>query len=345
MNHTSRHRARRLLTLIATAHVAAAAAGAAPHPHSEHRSFRTGDAIAAIESRDPTIDRSAELRPIRPLRVITIGGLEDAIPGTIKPWREVSLGAPAETLLASLAVDEGESVRKGQPIAAMDDRVERAQVAAAEQQADRRAQLERAKVGVRIATVIAERVLRAHERGAAGNNELDEAVARLDTAKADLLDAQEAVASAERDLALARARLERLTIRAPFDGVVTRIDARPGTSLSNGDPIVHLIERGTFRAELRLPELTAASLDTGDLVALTLAGSPRVIVEGELRFVEPRVEPASATVRAIFRVRDPGGSILAGRLVRPASHAEAAILDQRRGTAVVDVPVPIDSPR
>ena len=344
MNHPSPQHARRLLTLLAAAHAAAAAA-AAPGIGDRTRSHEPGDVIASIESRYATVDAIDEPHRIQPLRVISLGVNADAIPGTIKPWREVSLGAPSETLLASLAVEEGEKVREGQPIATMDDRVERAQVAAAEQQADRRAQLERAKVGVRIATVIAERVLRAHERGAAGNNELDEAVARLDTAKADLLDAQEAVAIAERDLALARARLERLTVRAPFDGVVTRIDARPGTSLSNGDPIVHLVERGTFRAELRLPELTAASLDTGDRVALTLAGSPRVIVEGELRFVEPRVEPASATVRAIFRVRDPGNSILAGRLVRPASHAEAAILERRRGTAVVDVPTPIDNPR
>jgi RND family efflux transporter MFP subunit len=295
-------------------------------------------AIAIAAGSGPAATLANPAAPLNRTAVHTLADAETGagIPGVLKPWRSVVLGAPVEATILEVPVREGQRVEAGDPVAVMDNRVELAQVAAARHAAGRTARLERAEAAFDIAELIAERTRAAHDRNAAGDAELEEALARLETARAEVADAREAIRAAELELELAEARLERRTVRAPFAGLITRVEQTEGASLRSGDAIATLDQRTVMRAEVRLGERAAADAEVGRMYALRALNEERTIVAGELVFVEPRIEPASGTLRAVFRVDNPDHRLKAGCLVEPASPAEAVRLRRTLADAAGD---------
>ncbi|MGQ4877568.1 efflux RND transporter periplasmic adaptor subunit [Billgrantia sp. LNSP4103-1] len=89
---------------------------------------------------------------------------------------------------------------------------------------------------------------------------------------------REAVAQArERALALrdeARAQLDELTLRAPFDAEVTDLLAEPGDFVAAGEPVMKLAGLSGREVEIRLPGRLAARLEVGheaELLAMSEA--------------------------------------------------------------------------
>lgn len=245
------------------------------------------------------------------------------IPGVLKPWREATLGAPVEDTLSQLLVEEGDRVTKGQAIARFDDRVEAAALAAAKHAASRRGRIEGATAARDLARLLADKTRAAHARNAATAAELDLAAAELESAEAELLSAQEELQAARHNLRLAQARLDRRTILAPFDAIVTRVHAAAGESLNNGDPVAHIEATGSLRAELRVDHQAVAQLTPGRLYALRVTTGEGETIVGRLAFVDRRVEPASRSCRAVFRVDEHPAHVMAGALVIPANTSQA----------------------
>lgn len=83
--------------------------------------------------------------------------------------------------------------------------------------------------------------------------------------------AQEAdVKAAEADLATARAQLGKTIMRAPFTGVVTKMDLKVGSIASANVSDVSMISAGTFQVESFVPEVNIALLELQDPATVTL---------------------------------------------------------------------------
>lgn len=80
---------------------------------------------------------------------------------------------------------------------------------------------------------------------------------------ADALAAQQAVVNN------ASAALAKTRIVAPFDGIVTRMDAKVGQTVSPGDPLVSM-QVDAFEVETYLPEVSVASVAKGNPAVVTL---------------------------------------------------------------------------
>lgn len=78
------------------------------------------------------------------------------------------------------------------------------------------------------------------------------------------------VQAAAADVAAARALLEKTEIRAPFDGTVTAVDAKPGQILAATERAVSMIGLGAFEIESYIPEINIALLSVGDPARITL---------------------------------------------------------------------------
>lgn len=103
-------------------------------------------------------------------------------------------------------------------------------------------------------------------------DDLNLAQARLDHANAQLLAAQEAV--------------ENLELRAPFDGVVCNLKARPGEWFSPGMPVLQVGNLDSLRVETTdLNEIDAARLQPGYAVIVTFDALPGVSVSGAVQSV------------------------------------------------------------
>lgn len=88
-------------------------------------------------------------------------------------------------------------------------------------------------------------------------------VEAITTAEAKVDEAKAAVLNAE-------AALSKTYIRAPFDGVVTKVEAVTGEIAAANSPVVWMIGAGEFEIEANIPEADIAKLSIGDIATTTL---------------------------------------------------------------------------
>ncbi|WP_286038024.1 efflux RND transporter periplasmic adaptor subunit [Xanthomonas sp. NCPPB 2654] len=179
--------------------------------------------------------------------------------GAIVPWQEASLASPLSGLrVASVEVDVGDLVGKGQVLARLDDAVLRADVLRL------RAALAQAQALHAQARRDAERAVALRASKFLSEQAILQATTRVDTAAADVRVAQAALAAKRIDLA-------NTVLRAPDAGVISARAATPGGVPQDGEALFTLIRQ--HRLEWR-GEVTAAQLSTiakGQVVRLTLA--------------------------------------------------------------------------
>ena len=129
---------------------------------------------------------------------------------------------------------------------------------------------------------------------------------RLDTDRAALASAQAVLAgavaerdtalrnlgTAEADAALAKRRLDDLTITAGVTGTVERIYHRSGEVVSAGAPILALLPPGNMKIRFFVPEAHLATVKPGDAVSVTCDGCPGDLT-GTISFIasEPQFTP------------------------------------------------------
>lgn len=148
-------------------------------------------------------------------------------PGILLPARTALIKSPRDERIASVAVQVGDLVKRGQlliELVADEERVTRERAAAVLEQA--RDELDRA------------RRLYAENLTSDGTLETAETAYRI----------------ARADHELDSLRYAESFIRAPFDGVVAEIRVDPGTSVEMGDNLVRVATRLLLRLEVLLPE-------------------------------------------------------------------------------------------
>ncbi|QKK08764.1 MAG: efflux RND transporter periplasmic adaptor subunit [Planctomycetota bacterium] len=243
----------------------------------------------------------------------------DILPGTVRPRHEVVLGSPFDTLLAAVHVEEGQAVRKGDVVAIIDDRSAQAALRLAQAEASRTAQVERARAVLDQATDTVTRLERATASNATAASELTDAKSAEAIARADLLYAREQLHEAQLNLTLAEARFEEHVVRAPFDAVVVRIVAEPGAMLSPGEPIAELASLDQMCIDLYLPADLAAGLQPGSRYAIAMDDPIERTCTATVRYVEPRIDPISRTMRVVLDFESDRDPLVSGALARPAT--------------------------
>ncbi len=89
------------------------------------------------------------------------------------------------------------------------------------------------------------------------------------------------------DIAASDTLLERLTIRAPFDGIVTRQYITQGEYFKTGNPLLEVTNLGVLWMQLEAYESQLPSLYAGQKVSFTVQSVPGQTFEGEIVFVDP----------------------------------------------------------
>lgn len=240
-----------------------------------------------------------------------------SMPAVVRPGRDVTLAAPLDGRLARILVEEGDTVERGDTIAQMDDRVAQAAVARARVEAAATAGVTRARCELELAQRQLSRLEASAARNAATVSELDEARTAVARTEAALDEATERVNIAKARLSLEEARLEEHAIRAPFDGVVVRIDAEDGAALNLAEPILRIVTLDHLEADLHLP---------AELIGATRPGQPITLVANRpfdttrlratVAAAEPIIDAGSDTFRCRVRIDNPEATLPAGFIVR-----------------------------
>ncbi len=139
----------------------------------------------------------------------------------IQAVRNVEIRARVEGYLKQIFVDEGQTVRKDQPLFQIDDAPYRTQLARA------RAERHNAEAQTRVARLELTRVRLLVEKNIIVQTEMEVAQAKLAAAQANVEQARAAETVAEQHLTYT-------LVRAPFDGIVDRIPLKMGSLIAEG---------------------------------------------------------------------------------------------------------------
>ena len=246
-------------------------------------------------------------RPPMPVETATVtaAGMSDefTVVGDLDADQEITVTAEIAARVIALPFAEGARLREGDPIARLDD----AQLQAEMQRAEALVQQRRATFE-RVRTVVAEQ---------AG-------------APQDLDDAAAALAVAEADLAVVRARLAKTRITAPFGGVVGARQVSPGAYLRPGETITQLARIDSLRVTFTAPELHLGRLGVGSPVRVRTSAFPDLVVAGTIDVVSPVLDRTSRSADLVARIGNPD------RKLRPGMSAEVSvILEERPGALTI----------
>jgi membrane fusion protein (multidrug efflux system) len=146
----------------------------------------------------------------------------------------------------------------------------------------------------------------------------------------DLDNASAELKIAESDVALAKARLRKSAITAPFSGRVGARMVSPGAFVQPGTPITDLVAIGTINVIFTAPERFVSQLELGAEVQISTTAYPDVVLVGTIDVVNPVLDPATRSVEIIARADNPGERF------RPGMSANvSAILAQRNDALTI----------
>ena len=187
-------------------------------------------------------------RPVR-MHVVQAGPIESTLTatGTVVASRELTVGAPLAGLLTSLDVVQGQQVRKDAVLAMLDAASARVTLEQSMAEASR----------VRLEVTQAERAAHAAHKLLDAGGESAAVVAEMDN---QFSQARERLRSTLAGARLAELTLDTHRIRAPYDGVVVKVNAVAGQYLPAGATVLSLADVSSREIEMKVDAADAALL-------------------------------------------------------------------------------------
>lgn len=223
----------------------------------------------------------------------------------IQPRQVLEIRSPVEGLIQQVHADRGQSVRRGQVLAAIDDSVERVAAEAAKHRAGMVGAVQAAESRVLATTRKLERVQELVANRFVSAQALDDAQNERRLAEAELREAQDSRRLAEIELSRQTAIIQLKSIRSPVNGVVVERLLNVGELAEAGvgrRPIFRLAEIDVLHVEVLLPAEVWNQVRPGQSAEVTPATG------GAAR---------RATVAVVDRILDAGSGTFGVRLELP----------------------------
>jgi len=203
--------------------------------------------------------------------------------GKTAPARIVHLAAETDGRIEHIGAQRGANLGRGDVIVRLDERDRAARLAQAEATLKQREVEFAARERLKTESYVSEA-------------QLQEAVALLETARAELTRAQ--------------LDLGYMTVRAPFGGALQARSVEVGDFVKRGDPIATYVDNRTIIVSANLSEFDARYVDVGDQAEARLATGETV--RGVIRYVAPVADEATRTFVVELEVDNNDGGLRAG---------------------------------
>lgn len=235
---------------------------------------------------------------------VTVRDLEETIEatGSLQSNEGIVLRPEIAGRIAEISFAEGRRVEQGQPLVRLDDEVYRAELAEAE------ANLALSKTNY-------QRMKELADEGIVARQSYDEALSRLsaDQAKLDL----------------ARAKLAKTQIAAPFSGFLGLRKIALGDYVNPGQDLVNLENTDPIKVEFRVAEIHLAQLRLEQKIRVAVDAFPGRVFDGEIYAIDPRVDDSGRSVFIRAEVPNEKGTL------KPGLFARVSIVVGRRTKAIL----------
>jgi membrane fusion protein, multidrug efflux system len=231
-------------------------------------------------------EAKVEQEIVRPVKAQVIGepvrGRTLTYSGVVRPRIESAIGFRVAGKIVQRFVNVGDRVEANQVIARLDDTdLKLAENSAKAAVAAARSRRNVASDNLERGKTLLPKAIIAQAAYDTRRNEMDAAVAALDSAEAQLRQATNAV--------------EYATLKADKAGIVTGVMGEPGQVVSAGQTIIMLAHAEETEIAVAVPEQDAGHLTIGQRAKITLWAGPPISLEGRIREIAGQADPASRT--------------------------------------------------
>lgn len=242
-------------------------------------------------------------KPVVALKVYTIT-LHDRIEalGTARARESVIITARVAGMLEKVAFTDGQQVRKGDVIVTMD-------------QDEALAQLATAKVQ-----------LAEHKRE---TKRLEALLARKAASRRDLDERRTLAALTASTINEIKARIDELTLRAPFDGRLGIRRVSPGALVQPGVIITTLDASDSIKLDFSVPSTLLNDLKPGTHIEARADALGSHVFKGSVTATDSRIDPLTRSMLLRAEIDNPEGMLIPGMLMR------VTLLTNRREAVIV----------
>lgn len=221
--------------------------------------------------------------------------------GTLLADESVVLRPELGGRVAKIHFKEGQQIKKGRPLISLDTSIHKAELV------DTEARTALAKSEYR-------RLKDLNAKGMGSAQDLDRALAELRRARASET--------------LAKVRLDKMTLRAPFSGTLGLRQISPGDYLQPGQSVVDLVATRQVKLDFQIPERYAAAVRPGQLVSLQVDAWPGRVFKGQVYAIAPEVDISGRSLKLRARLDNQDGAL------RPGLFARVSLTLQQRNDAL-----------
>jgi HlyD family secretion protein len=132
--------------------------------------------------------------------------------------------------------------------------------------------------------------------------------------KEDVEVAQARLREAQENLKVAQERLRQAEVRAPYDGLVTRIFLKAGQLTGNGAPILHLVRDQALEIQVNVDEVNLGRLKVGQPALVSNDAYPETF-PARVREIAPQVLSERGTIKLKLDPQNPPGWLRPGQTV------------------------------
>lgn len=300
----------------------------------------TGQATDQVEDNANENDPEPSKERVRVVAIRSVSspiGSAVILRGQTEADRQVEVRAETSAQVISQPLRRGASVETGQVLCKLDPgtreasltealaRLSEAKARVPESAArldEAEARLEEARINYNAATKLIEGGFASETRVASSEAGVRAAEASVQSAKSGLQSTQAGIQSAEAAVAAAKREIERLTITAPFDGLLESDTAELGSLMQPGSLCATVIRLDPIKVVGFVPETDVARLKPGALAGARLATGQEVT--GLVTFLSRSADPTTRTFRVEIDVPNADLGIRDGQTAEIAISADGA---------------------
>jgi len=221
--------------------------------------------------------------------------------GTILPNEEVEIRSEISGRIVTLNIKEGDLVRKGTTLLHINDE-------------DLQARLKKLGYNKKLAEDNEARQKRLLEKEAISQREYDIAVNSVNTVSADMEDLS--------------AQIQKMTLKAPFDGIIGFRFVSLGSYISPTTKIATLTNTNPAKIEFAIPAKYSSIVRVGSKIDFSVENSEQKFI-GTVYAIDPKIDPDTRTLQIRAISPNPSHKLI------PGSFARVELVLKSKGSAIM----------
>ncbi len=271
--------------------------------------FIVGLAMLALTGCGESDSRTGDIEPVvRGLKSCLVDDSEQTTvrryPSVLQPASTTGLSFEISGRLTQVTLNVGQRVTEGEVIAEIDPTSLEFQVENA------KASLRQAEVALRNAEEDYRRKTQLLSEGVVTKAQVDQSETSLESSRADEIQARKQLENAEEDLS-------KTVLRAPFDGIISRVDVDSFTNVTAGSAVATIYSDTDFESSFTVSFDVVNRIAVGKSATVRLADDPSIVLAAHVSELGSRADTVSA-FPVVVRLDETNALLKAGMAVEIA---------------------------